>query len=417
MPLTVETIFIGVAQQMWQVFLWTWWLFVPIFLFFIAKDLWLSYIRFNYINSIKWTTLKVRTPPDIKKSPKAMEQVFAAAYASYSYGIRPIDKYIKGKVEDWYSFEIVGNASGVHFFIRLPEQFRNLIESAIYAQYPQAEIEVVNDYMEEFPPILPNDTYDLFGSEFILAKEDPYPLRTYKDFESAAGDKELDSLSHLLEIMSSLKGSEQIWLQLLIRPVDDNWKKKADELINKLVGRKEEKKVSAKEHLTAFLKNLLLALFKNPQWPEGSKSEKPPLVGLTKGEQEVIKAIEDKASKIGFEGALRFVYVNDKTNFNRGNIAAVMGALKQFNTLNLNGLRPNLNTMPIARPPFKKIKVYKKKRDLYDSYRFRFFPAKVSIFNTEELATLYHFPSAVVAAPGLQPVEFKKGAPPPNLPV
>ena len=37
--------------------------------------------------------------------------------------------------------------------------------------------------------------------------------------------------------------------------------------------------------------------------------------------------------------------------------------------------------------------------------------------NTEELATIYHFPSATVKTPMLGRVEAKKGTPPASLPV
>jgi len=421
MPFNIETIITGIAQQAWQVFLLIWWLVIPIVLVVIFWRVWMFHIQTKYISGLKRILLKVKTPQDIAKTPRAMEQIFAAAHGSFSFGLKLMEKYWEGKVEDWHSFEIVGDANGVHFYIRISEGYRNMIESAIYSQYPEAEIQVVDDYVNDFPVLLPNDTYDLFGSDFVLVKDDGYPIKTYPEYEALEKEEKLDSLATVIEAMSRLKGREQAWIQILIRPTDDGWKKKAEVLIDKLAGRKEAKTMAVSEKFIEFFTNLVMAPFRDPEWAEDSKSEKPALGTLTKGEQGVIQAIEKKTAKIGFESILRFVYIDDKAEFTRSNISSMMGALRQFSTLNLNGLRPNLATMTVVfgklKKVFKRQRTYAKKRNIYENYRCRAFSDKFSIFNTEELATLYHFPSFIIEAPGLQPVEFKKGAPPPNLPV
>lgn len=421
MPFYIETIITGVTQQAWQVFLMIWWLLVPIFLASIFWKLWIFHIQTKHINGLKWILLRVKTPQDIAKTPKAMEQIFSAVHGSYSFGIKPMDKYWRGVVEDWHTFEIIGDASGVRFYIRTTEGYRNMIESAVYSQYPGAEIEIVDDYINDLPVLVPNDSYELFGSEFILTRDDGYPIKTYPELEAMEKEEKLDSLATLLEAMSRLKGSERIWIQIVARPTSDDWKKKAEALRDKLAGRKEVKKMTFSDKLVEFIKNLIMAPIREPEWAEESKPEKPSIGTLTKGEQDVIRAIEAKTAKIGFESVIRFVYIGEKEEFNRGNVSSVMGALRQFSTLHLNGFRPNLNTMTITfgklKKFFKKRRVYIKKRRIYDDYRSRAFPQKFSILNTEELATIYHFPSFIIEAPGLQPVEFKKGTPPPNLPV
>lgn len=420
MPFNLETNLTGVAQQVWQVFLLTWWLVIPVFLAAVLWELWMFHIQIGYVRRLKWVLLRVRTPQDVAKTPKAMEQVFAAAHGSYSFGLKFMEKYWQGKVEDWYSFEIVGDAAGVHFLIKVREGLRNLIESAVYSQYPQAEIEIVDDYINDLPSLLPNDNYDLFGSDFILVKDDGYPIKTYPIYEAIEEKEKLDSIATLVEAMSRLKGGERGWLQVLVRPTDDGWKKKADVLKDKLAGRKEVKPITFSEKVIEFAVNAALALFRDPIWREDAKPEKPALGTLTKGEQEVIKAIEDKSAKIGFESIVRFVYIDERASFGRDNVVSMMGALRQFATLNLNSFRPNLATMTITfgtfKNFFKKQRVYAKKRRIYDNYRLRTFPKRFIILNTEELATVYHFPSFVIETPSLQPVEFKKGAPPSNLP-
>ena len=55
---------------------------------------------------------------------------------------------------------------------------------------------------------------------------------------------------------------------------------------------------------------------------------------------------------------------------------------------------------------------------MYDMYKARWFPANQnSIMNTEELATIFHFPLVSVGAPMLRRVETRKGEPPAHLPI
>lgn len=395
---------------------------MPIGLAYVFWEFWLFYIRRLYIESIKWTMLRVRTPKEILKTPKSMEQVFAAMHASYSFGIKPYENYWKGKVEDWHSFEMVGHAGGVSFFIRINNNFRNLIESAIYAQYPEAEIEIVDDYIETFPTVLPNKSYDIFGTDLVLARDEAYPIRTYPYFEAMVAEEKVDTMAAFTEAMSHLKGDETVWIQILIRPIGEkttDWPKRAQKILDKSIGRKEVQEHGFLFGVFIFLKNLALAPFQEPDWSalEKPKIEKAQLTSFTKGEQDVFRSIEDKISKLAFEGVVRFVYIDNKEAFTRSNIAAINGAFRQFNDERKNSFKPNIPTMTIAKQPFKSNKVYFKKRTIYDRYRFRKIPEKTLVLNTEELATIFHFPTTIVEAPMLRRIEAKKGEPPLTLPV
>lgn len=405
-----------ILKNILTVFVATWWLVIPAALFFIFAEMWLNYVRTLFIRGISWTLLEIRIPKEILKTPKAMEQVFAAAHSIQSFPPKFWDKYWKGKVAEWMSFEIVGYAGGVHFFIRTPSAYKNLIESAIYAQYPNAEIREAEDYVDIVPSILPNESLELFGTNLILAKEDGYPIKTYEHFESPVEEQRLDPIAALAEVMSKLKEGEMIWLQYLIRPIGDDWKKKAEELIDKLLGKSKPKKRGFIEEIAVFIKNLFHAPVVYPEWP-GEKAKEAKEAQLTHGRQQVIKEIENKISKLGFEANIRFVYIDNRDRFSRGNIAAVFGAFRQFNTQNLNAFRPDMDTLTAAKGLFKKRKEYLKKRKIFGAYKVRAMSGKASVLNTEELATLYHFPGKPVAAPMLKPIESKKAGPPPGLPI
>jgi hypothetical protein len=141
---------------------------------------------------------------------------------------------------------------------------------------------------------------------------------------------------------------------------------------------------------------------------------------MTEGEKEVIKAIEQKISKLGFETNIRFIYIDRRDSFTRANVSAITGAFRQFNTQNLNGFRPDISTLPKITSRFaffKALREEMRKRALFSNYRSRIMNPKVSVLNIEELATIYHPPIVAVAAPMLRRIESRKGEPPPTLPI
>lgn len=412
----------GILNSILQVFFTVWWVVIPLVLLFIFLDVWLFYVRTLHVRAISWTLLELKIPKNVLTTPKAMEQIFAAAHASYSHGITFWDKWWNGKVEGWMAFELVGVAGGVYFYLRIPSSLRNLLEAAIYAQYPDAEVhEAQTDYLDLLPATLPNETYDLMGIDLVLAREDAYPIRTYPYFEANVEEQRIDPVAIITEVMSKLKAGEMALIQILVRPTNDDWKKKADELVAKLIGKKTAKKGSWLDHFMMFVKNLILAFRWHPEWegaPAG-KSDGPPnmLQFMTEGQKDVVKAIEEKIAKIGFETNVRFLYIDRRDAFSRANFAAVNGAFRQFNTQNLNAFRPDSATMTFARQPFKARKLRLRKQYIYRMYRLFAMNPKVSILNIEELATIYHPPIVSVGAPMLRRLESRKGEPPAGLPM
>lgn len=354
-----------------------------------------------------------------------MEQIFASVYGIYSFGTTFRQKYLEGYLKEmWMHFEIIGFAGGVHFYIRTPKSFKNLIESAIYSQYPDAEVHDAEDYLDLFPRTLPNKVYDIFGTDYHLVRENAYPIRTYEFFEvkATAEEHRLDPIAAITEAMSKLKNDEAIWIQVMVRPTGMEWKKEAEAIRDKLIGRKKPAPPKgAIANVGEFVKNLTLAPVQHPTWEasQEKKEEKNLLMGLTQGEKDIIEAIETKISKLGFETNVRFLFIDRRDSFTRSHIAAVMSTFHQYSAPHLNAFRPNLESLTVVRGNLKLNKtrrLWYKKRRLWDAYVKKIWPYKVGILNTEELATIYHFPSVVVEAPLLRRLGAKKGEPPASLP-
>ena len=397
----------------------------------LGKDLWLLRLREKTMAGMKWVTLEIKIPKENLKSPKAMEQVFASLHATYTFGLKPIDKWWYGKIEDWMSLEMVGFSHSMHFYAYIQEKYRNLVESAFFSQYPGAELHVIEDYTAKFGNDLPNDTYDIFGTDLTLGKDDYFPIKTYLFFEENIEERRLDPIATISEVMSGLKDDEMLWLQLLVRPTGDSLREKAQEFIDKTLGREKKKAPGFRDVIVEFFANLINAPVQYPNWGKGGGDEKPKeQKRLSPGEQDILKAVDNKLSKLSFESLLRFIYIDKRDSFTGANVPAVMGALRQFSTQNLNALRPNMATLTVPRAVgrfFRKPRLLKRKRKLFQNYIKRDMPMvpkwpfslylKTSVFSVEELATLYHPPITYVGAPNLEPLEAKKGSAPSNLPI
>lgn len=393
---------------------------MPPLLFVFFKTFWMMYVQTQFVRSLKWVLLEIRIPKEVIKTPKAAEQIFVGLQGTQSGG-NLIDKMIKGRVQEWFSFEIVGRDGFVFFYVHTQVQFRNLIEANIYAQYPEAEINEAQDYASEFTVDRIGKDFDLWGSELALAKPDAYPIRTYTYFDfdpSTEMEKAIDPLSSLTEIMSSLKPGEQIWFQVLVLPVDDTWKTKGEQLVQKLMGRKEKPaKPSIFSSMLSGIGYFIDALSAPPQPSKSeTKEDSASLLRLSPGEQEVVRAVENNISKLGFATRIRWIYIAKKDVFTKPRVSAVWGAIKQFNSLNLNSFKPDNKTKTkIDYIMIQRREMYRK-RFILNNYKFRSFTANPFILNTEELASVYHFPGTAVLTPTLPRIEAKRGTPPPTLP-
>src|SRR3989344_3972089 len=421
--------------EFWGFFGGFWYLWLPVGLFLLFREAWKGYLRGYFLSKTKWIVLEVRVPRDIAKSPKAMENIFAGLYGA-GKNIDLVDRYWKGYENPWFSLEIVGNASGVHFFIWTQEGLRRLVESQIYAQYPASEIAEVADYARDLPVDVPNNDWALWGAEMVLTKPDAYPIRTYEDFtlEDISEKEELrkiDPLSAMVEFLGSLEASEQCWIQFLVRPAGEGWKKEGEALVAEIMGKevkKEERVLQRLMRLVSDFLGALLSLGTPPAPPPEKKKDEFSIFKLSPGQQEIIKAVEKNISKIGFEVGLRWMYIARRDKFNPVGISALFGIFKQFSSQSLNGFRPYRKTSSMTGywqyvPRINTIKEHAKKRRIYQAYRMRGFfhppfnKVRPFVLSSSELATVYHFPGTVVSSPAMSRIEAKKGSAPSNLPI
>ncbi len=419
-----------------------WWAWLPLVLAMMAYSSWMGYQKAKYIAGMKWTLLEVIPPPEILySSPKAAENFFAGLHASYGGGVKWKEQVFGGKIPDSFTLEIVSNGGPTHFFVRCTEGARNMVEALIFAQYPQAEIRIAEDYVNLLPDEFDPTQYDVSGTEFVFTQPPAYPIKSWTEFEEAGGKDEyarLDPLAPLLEIMSALQPTEYLWLQYVIRPTGGDWVKAGKAVVDKLIGR-EAKPAQEPFLLMVFslpfklIGALVGAFMESPTVEEKKKEEKPfSLQSLTPADKLALEQIQVKLSKLAFKACIRVFYAARKEAFNGARAASVNAMFKQLFHNNMNTFKPGPGTkdkgllpwiFPHDKGFFTEERTMKKKKRMYGSYRKRAFslpptnPKEFSIIlNTEELATLWHLPSLNVKAPLMPRVQSKKGQPPAMLP-
>jgi hypothetical protein len=288
-----------------------------------------------------WVTLQAKINREILQTPKAMEQVFN--------GLHVIEK-------GYICLELVGMDKEIYFIIRAPKEYRNLVESQFYAQYPEIEIKEIDDYFLRLPAHLPNKDFDLWGTEIVLEKENYYPIKIYSYFEESKEEKRIDPISSFAESIAKLQKSEWFILEILIKPLSDKDEKKfideGQEKVNSMLGKKKEKKITWTDWVGAFFKNLLVGLVEPPIWPEKEEKKNGASSVISSGEKEIIKSIENKISRLSFNTNIKLVYISPKKIFNESNISAFMAFLKQFNSKDLNGFKINKDTSTILKSKF-----------------------------------------------------------------
>ncbi len=414
-------------SAMWYLFLKGGWIVVLYVILEGLKHLWHEYIQEKAAHKKEWILMRVSVPKGHEQTVRAVENFFAilaGAHGTFSW----YETWIQGGHQSQLALEIVSINGKVEYYMYCERRMRDLMEAAVYAQYPDAEIYEAEDYSKMVPGKYPDEEWDLWGVEMINVMPDPYPLRTYVDFEDHVSGEFKDPLANLLENFSRLGMGEQAWYQIVITPTDQKGsRERAMKLIKKLKGVKEEPHHSLLGTLADLpikaIQELMGAFFGSSA---GGKAEKPrgmdPILLLSPGERSVLEAVERKAGKIGFQTKIRFLYVAKRQVMSKSKAAnPFIGAIKQMNTFNMQALKPEMKHVGVSGALLfmKDRRNNTRKTHLIHAYRSRSGWAGMPSYNLsiEELATLWHFPILMqVKAPQLERVQAKKSEPPMNVP-
>jgi hypothetical protein len=302
--------------------------------------------------------------------------------------------------KDYFSFEIACTDKKISFFVNCPKHLQELVEKQIQAQYPHAFIEQVKGYN----PFQNGGNVEV--AELQLTKQSVYPFRTYKTTES-------DPLNSLTNAMSKLLENEGAAIQYIISPAGTSWQGRPRHMALEIQQGKNPEMVE-KSHFYRLMVGIMRGLGKalagvgsGNGGQQGSHSHKDlsgysSPISLTPMQQEIVKKLEEKASRPGFKTNIRLVTSSLIPGSAEVHMRNLLSSFLQYNMPPFNGLRPKKRD----------------KNDVLKDYIFRVFRdnGTKSILNTEELASLWHLPTPFIETPNIKWLVSKKAPPPVNLP-
>lgn len=330
--------------------------------------------------------IAISVPKNNDRTPLAAEQLFAALHGIFRSG---------AVTQPQISCEVISKNKLINFYVYIPTNLKDFVLSQVYSQYPNVdvkEIEPENDYS------ILNDQLQIAATELTLKRPTVYPIKTFQNFE-------VDPLSAITGVLSSAGENEEIWAQLIIRPIDDDWQDQGDSEI-KNIKEPPKKPASIASIITKEATALGMEMIRSVatgggavEKKEEKKDDKKELPGPV---QQAIKGIEEKITKLGFEVTIRLIAAAPDQFAAQAKLEQTIGAFKQYNSINLNSfISKNITSDKSA------IKLY----------HHREIGAPELIFNITELASLYHFPSETVSTPTIAWAGAKKAEPPGNLPI
>ncbi|MBP7928075.1 ATP-binding protein [Patescibacteria group bacterium] len=343
--------------------------------------------------------IKVRksdtTDNTFNQSALAAENLFASLH-----GLLREEQHL----QEHFSFEIAADPQGgIKFYVAVPTSIAKFVEGQIYAQYPNAQITVVQDYMDKID--FQGTPYE--SNSLVLAKEDFFPFKSFRDFE-------VDPLSAISTVMSQTDVNEHIIMQFLARPVADGWQDRGYAYVKSIRDGTAVKKnqsfvktmfSSVAKESVGIVGGILVGAFKYqeavPVKPGGGGGEdRAPRLNPVQELQ--VRSIENKLSKMGFEVEVRAIVVSSAAAVADSKLRHLAASFQQFS---VNGLNNFLS------------RKVENKALFVEKFRKRSFePENTYLLSNEELASVFHLPSNETDAPTISWVYSRKSEPPANLP-
>lgn len=288
---------------------------------------------------------------------------------------------------DHFSFELVFERQKIRFYIGVPERYRHFLEEQIHAQYPDASIEEVPDY-NIFTP-----TGVIMGSYVNFRRSSCFPIKTYAKLES-------DPLNSLTNTLAKLGENEGAAIQVVLRSARATWRDEGLRIAREMQQGKKLSDVRGATGAAAFkavgkeFKNIAL----------GSKPEaQTEAYRLSPLEEEMVKGLEEKASKAGLDVNIRVAVCTGSPQRSQLVLNDILQSFGQYNVYEYG------NSFVKAMP--------RRRNILIEDFIHRAFsePYRI-VLNAEEAASVYHFPLPTTETPKIDWLTSRKALPPSNIP-
>lgn len=275
------------------------------------------------------------------------------------------------------------------FYLAVPRRLAVAVEKAAQGIFPDASVERAKDYN------IFNPSGGAAAATLTLSRSRFYPIRTYQKLET-------DPMRELTNVFTKLAAEgEGAALQIVARPARVKWQIKLKEHAKmRFEGKQPKEGVEKAVDAVASIINPPAA----PAAGQAPQTNPAPMVRLTPAEEEMVRALENKASKSLFEINIRLVASAGTRERAAGILQGLELAFAQFTD-------PNSNSFSSYHAAGRALK------DLIFDFSFRLFDERaMMVLGSEELTSLFHFPSAAIATPNVKGIKAREAPPPPDLP-
>lgn len=354
-------------------------------------------------NAVNLITMRVCIPREYEKSseeaaapPKDFKELLSVAEQMFASFNSLFDGSMNSLVygQDYLVFEVQSVSGQISFQISCPHEHEELVERQVHSYYPGAQIEVMDP-----PSIFTEEGYAV-GATLKLGKRFVFPIKTYQSLES-------DPLNAITNAFSKLGEGANAALQIVIQPTNQRWQFHTSIASQSVVEGKplNASLTPAGRVMRGAFDAVGSALNSagNPQNQMDAKQNDRDrrMNRLTPQQEEMMKMFNSKGAKVGFKTVIRVVASAKTKQSAWQNCDNILASFSQYNA-------PQGNNFRIVKS---------RQSVLLADYVLKLFGhAPIFILNTEELASLIHFPNRNLETPNILWIDSKSLPPPVNLP-
>lgn len=278
-------------------------------------------------------------------------------------------------------------AEEIYFYVSVPKKFRSSLEKQVHSYFSEASIEKIKDYT-----IFSPGSYTAMGV-VTLRNQGALPIKTYEMMDN-------DPLNQITTAFSKLHTqTEGASIQIILQDAGTGWRSKGKKIAHEMQQGKQLKDVTGSTIVGSVAKEVSKNLSKKPS--EQNALEKH--IQLTPEEQELVKSIETKSSKMGFSVNIRLAASADSQHRAEEILAHLENAFSQFENPGVNHFAVKRFGPRAKKPAF--------------NYIFRTFNEEYAILlGVEELASIFHFPISTTETPKIKWLKSGSAPPPTDMP-
>lgn len=318
----------------------------------------IAFLLWKYRNreeeSLEYKVLQVAVPRDNEIKIDAAEQMFSSLSSIHHGGF-----WSFLKPAEHLSFEIVARREDIRFYVTVPHKLVDMVEKLIHGAYPGADIREVEEYS-----IFSEKGKCAYGA--LTPKSYDYmPIRIFRDLPT-------DPLSSITSALAKMQGEEGAAIQVLIQPAGHKWQSLGHSFVSKTK--------------------------KNEANPEKASFSVDP---------KTLEAVEQKCAKPGFFTVVRIVVSSDSKEQAKMHFNNITAAFQQFAS--------DHNYFTKVKTPFKAFFMH--------DFIYRYFPImnlpflkQYGVLNSDELATVFHFPNKSVETAHIFWLNAKRAPAPAQIP-